>query len=564
MKAHGVLSCPPLLQAACIVFWGVSVVNGGFCEVNLCMNGGTCVTEVGDAPFVCICAEGFTGDKCNTTETGPCQPNPCHNNAACEVTSKTRRGDVFSEYICKCPEGYNGVHCQNRGFCEVNHCMNGGTCVTEVGDAPFVCICAEGFTGDKCNTTETGPCQPNPCHNNAACEVTSKTRRGEVFSEYICKCPEGYNGVHCQNNVNECATQPCKNGGTCRDLDGDYTCKCPSPFLGMHCQMRCISMLGMEGGGIADSQVKASSVHYGFLGLQYWGPELARLNNKGIVNAWTSASHDKSPWIEVNLQRKMRVSGIITQGASRMGTAEFVKSFKVASSFDGKTFTIYRGAGLRRDMVFVGNMDNDGMKTNLFEPPIVAQYIRIIPVVCRQACTLRFELVGCEINVYLNTAGCSEPLGMKSRMISDGQVSASSTFRTWNMDAFTWHPHFARLDKQGKTNAWTALHNDRSEWLQVDLETPTQVTGIITQGAKDFGNVQYVSEFKVAYSDDGKSWTVLKDKSRSDKVFQGNIDNNAHKRNIFEPPFFARFVRVIPWTWHERITLRMELLGCDE
>ncbi|XP_041074370.1 EGF-like repeat and discoidin I-like domain-containing protein 3 isoform X3 [Polyodon spathula] len=365
-------------------------------------------------------------------------------------------------------------------------------------------------------------------------------------------------------DVNECATQPCKNGGTCQDMDGDYTYKCPSPFLGVHCQMRCISMLGMEGGGIAESQIKASSVHYGFLGLQRWGPELARLNNKGIVNAWTSASHDKSPWIEVNLKEKMRVSGIITQGASRMGTAEFVKSFKVASSFDGKTFTIYRAAGQRRDMVFMGNVDNDGTKTNLFEPPIVAQYIRVIPVVCRQACTLRFELVGCEVNVYFNTAGCSEPLGMKSRMIADSQVSASSVFRTWNMDAFTWHPHFARLDKQGKTNAWTALHSDRSQWLQVDLETPTQVTGVLTQGAKDFGNVQYVSEFKVAYSDDGKSWTVLKDKSKSDKVFQGNVDNNSHKKNIFEPPFFARFVRIIPWTWHERITLRMELLGCDE
>ncbi|XP_041074369.1 lactadherin-like isoform X2 [Polyodon spathula] len=472
MKAHSVLSYPLLLQAACIAFWAVSAVSGGFCEVN--------------------------------------------------------------------------------------YCMNGGTCVTEVGDAPFICICAEGFTGDQCNATETGPCQPNPCHNNAACEVTSKTRRGDVFGEYICKCPEGYNGVHCQNNVNECATQPCKNGGTCQDMDGDYTYKCPSPFLGVHCQMRCISMLGMEGGGIAESQIKASSVHYGFLGLQRWGPELARLNNKGIVNAWTSASHDKSPWIEVNLKEKMRVSGIITQGASRMGTAEFVKSFKVASSFDGKTFTIYRAAGQRRDMVFMGNVDNDGTKTNLFEPPIVAQYIRVIPVVCRQACTLRFELVGCEVN------GCSEPLGMKSRMIADSQVSASSVFRTWNMDAFTWHPHFARLDKQGKTNAWTALHSDRSQWLQVDLETPTQVTGVLTQGAKDFGNVQYVSEFKVAYSDDGKSWTVLKDKSKSDKVFQGNVDNNSHKKNIFEPPFFARFVRIIPWTWHERITLRMELLGCDE
>lgn len=48
--------------------------------------------------------------------------------------------------------------------------------------------------------------------------------------------------------------------------------------------------------------------------------------------------------------------------------------------------------------VFVGNMDNDSTKTNLFDPPITAQYIRIIPVVCRRACTLRMELVGCELN----------------------------------------------------------------------------------------------------------------------------------------------------------------------
>ncbi|XP_016378672.1 lactadherin-like [Sinocyclocheilus rhinocerous] len=43
-------------------------------------------------------------------------------------------------------------------------------------------------------------------------------------------------------------------------------------------------------------------------------------------------------------------------------------------------------------------MDNDGTKTNLFDPPIIAQYMRIIPVVCRKACTLRIELVGCELN----------------------------------------------------------------------------------------------------------------------------------------------------------------------
>lgn len=61
----------------------------------------------------------------------------------------------------------------------------------------------------------------------------------------------------------------------------------------------CTSLLGMEGGAIAESQISASSVHYGILGLQRWGPNLARLNNQGIVNAWTSAGHDRNPWIEV-------------------------------------------------------------------------------------------------------------------------------------------------------------------------------------------------------------------------------------------------------------------------
>lgn len=48
------------------------------------------------------------------------------------------------------------------------------------------------------------------------------------------------------------------------------------------------------------------------------------------------------------------------------------------------------------------------------------------------------------------------------------------------------------------------------------------------------------------------------------QLFQGNVDNNSHKKNLFEPPFYARYVRVVPWEWHERITLRMELLGCDD
>lgn len=58
-------------------------------------------------------------------------------------------------------------------------------------------------------------------------------------------------------------------------------------------------------------------------------------------------------------------------------------------------------------------------------------------------------------------------MGMKSRLIPDSRVSASSSFRTWSLESFTWRPQFARLDKQGKTNAWTAQVQDRNQWIQV-------------------------------------------------------------------------------------------------
>lgn len=55
--------------------------------------------------------------------------------------------------------------------------------------------------------------------------------------------------------------------------------------------------------------------------------------------------------------------------------------------------------------------------------------------------------------------------------------------------------------------------------FQVDLLVPTKVTGIITQGAKDFGHVQFVGSYKLAYSNDGEHWTVYQDeKQRKDKV----------------------------------------------
>ncbi|XP_016110065.1 EGF-like repeat and discoidin I-like domain-containing protein 3 [Sinocyclocheilus grahami] len=49
------------------------------------------------------------------TSAGPCHPNPCHNGGTCEI-SETFRGDTFIGYVCKCPSGFNGIHCQHSKF----------------------------------------------------------------------------------------------------------------------------------------------------------------------------------------------------------------------------------------------------------------------------------------------------------------------------------------------------------------------------------------------------------------------------------------------------------------
>lgn len=41
------------------------------------------------------------------------------------------------------------------------------------------------------------------------------------------QCVAGYHGVNCSEEINECLSHPCQNGGTCIDLINTYKCSCP-------------------------------------------------------------------------------------------------------------------------------------------------------------------------------------------------------------------------------------------------------------------------------------------------------------------------------------------------
>lgn len=53
----------------------------------------------------------------------------------------------------------------------------------------------------------------------------------------IGKCMPGFEGQHCENEINECLSNPCKNGGNCTDLLAAYSCTCPDEYDGPQCEI---------------------------------------------------------------------------------------------------------------------------------------------------------------------------------------------------------------------------------------------------------------------------------------------------------------------------------------
>ncbi|KAL8180994.1 UNVERIFIED_CONTAM: hypothetical protein K2H54_043513 [Gekko kuhli] len=308
---------------------------------------------------------------------------------------------------------------------------------------------------------------------------------------------------------------------------------------------RCQIPLGLASGTIADSQITASD-HYG-----QWVSSLARLDNSGSINAWSTDNGNS--WIQVDLLRPKILHGIKTQGARQKFSTLYVSQFVILHSLDGRKWKEYKGNSTSSRMIFFGNVDAASVKHNIFDPPIIARYVRLHPTHYSIRVTLRMELIGCDLN------SCSMPLGMESKAISNQQISASSYID--NVVA-SWPPFLARLNMQGRNNAWRPKANSPKEWLQVNFQKTMRVTGIVTQGAKSAFTHMYVTEFSLSSSQDGKQWTpVLQD--GKDKIFQGNQDYISPVVNLLDPPLFARYLRIHPLSWNKRIALRTEFLGCN-
>ncbi|XP_062576942.1 neurogenic locus notch homolog protein 2-like [Saccostrea cucullata] len=125
-------------------------------------------------------------------------------------------------------EWIEDIH-DRRGVCEwmkdkrcaERGCRAGYTCVTIVQNCYHL-------SSYEVGCQDINECASNPCINGGTCH--------NLINRYTCSCSPGYYGTHGEYDINECASYPCINGGTCHNLINRYICSCQPGYYGTRCE----------------------------------------------------------------------------------------------------------------------------------------------------------------------------------------------------------------------------------------------------------------------------------------------------------------------------------------
>ena len=109
--------------------------------------------------------------------------------------------------------------------CEASPCHQ-GYCVNYVPG--YECLCGPGFQGLHCEI-DIDDCEGVTCSNQGVCE--------DQVNGYTCSCAPGYHGLHCQEDINECEDVICHHGGNCTDFVNGYKCQCLPGYTGSTCEV---------------------------------------------------------------------------------------------------------------------------------------------------------------------------------------------------------------------------------------------------------------------------------------------------------------------------------------
>ena len=96
--------------------------------------------------------------------------------------------------------------------------------------------------------TEIEECASEPCLNGGSCI--------DRFDGYTCLCKMGYTGVDCEKDIDECLVVSCSNNSYCINVIGGFLCDCHVGFEGRMCEEdvnECISQPCQNGASCFNS-----------------------------------------------------------------------------------------------------------------------------------------------------------------------------------------------------------------------------------------------------------------------------------------------------------------------
>ncbi|KAL6266408.1 hypothetical protein P5V15_003260 [Pogonomyrmex californicus] len=141
----------------------------------------------------------------------------------------------------------------------------------------------------------------------------------------------------------------------------------------------CEDSMGLDNGLMAIEQVSVSS-----------SPQLAQYLPLSRESAWRAALDNPHQYVQFDFLEIRNLTGVMTKG----GDGAWTTAYKVFYNNDGHHWNpVVDENGDEKE--FLGNFDTESRRTNFFERPLHARYLKIQPVKWHDHVAMKVEVLGC-------------------------------------------------------------------------------------------------------------------------------------------------------------------------